>query len=161
MWFESRLKATGETAGGSLVLLENLTAPGGGPPPHVHTREDDFWHVLDGTLDIRIGDEMHAVGPGGFAYLGLELCSITVGGDPLGDTAEALLSWNVSPPDAATAAAAAGLPLTPEVIAVRSQTKDVGIALGPSVLCERTAVAPVRARSWITEECGANQGRGP
>ncbi len=34
------LKATGESTGGSLTLLENLTAPGGGPPPHVHTRED-------------------------------------------------------------------------------------------------------------------------
>jgi mannose-6-phosphate isomerase-like protein (cupin superfamily) len=58
------LKATG----GSLMLLENLTAPGGGPPPHVHTREDEFWFVLDGTFEIRIGDEVHALGPGGFAY---------------------------------------------------------------------------------------------
>jgi mannose-6-phosphate isomerase-like protein (cupin superfamily) len=63
------LKATGESAGGSLVLLENLTAPGGGPPPHVHTREDEFFYVLDGTFEIRIGDELHALGPGGFAYV--------------------------------------------------------------------------------------------
>jgi mannose-6-phosphate isomerase-like protein (cupin superfamily) len=62
------LKATGESTGGGLVLLENLTAPGGGPPLHIHTREDEFWYVLDGTFEIRIGDELHAVGPGGFAY---------------------------------------------------------------------------------------------
>jgi mannose-6-phosphate isomerase-like protein (cupin superfamily) len=62
------LKATSESTGGSLMLLENLTAPGGGPPPHVHTREDEFWYVLDGTFEIRIGDEVHALGPGGFAY---------------------------------------------------------------------------------------------
>ena len=62
-------KATGESTGGSLVLLENLTAPGGGPPPHVHTREDEFFYVLDGTFEIRIGDELHALGPGGFAYV--------------------------------------------------------------------------------------------
>ena len=62
------LKATGESTGGGLLLLENLTAPGGGPPPHIHTREDEFWYVLDGTFEIRIGDEVHAVGPGGFAY---------------------------------------------------------------------------------------------
>jgi quercetin dioxygenase-like cupin family protein len=62
------LKATGESTGGSLVLLENLTGPGGGPPPHIHTREDEFWYVLDGTFEIRIGDEVHALGPGGFAY---------------------------------------------------------------------------------------------
>jgi quercetin dioxygenase-like cupin family protein len=63
------LKATGESTGGQLVLLENLTAPGGGPPPHVHTREDEFFHVLDGTFEIRIGDDVHRAGPGGFAYV--------------------------------------------------------------------------------------------
>jgi uncharacterized RmlC-like cupin family protein len=53
------LKATGQSTGGSLVLLENLTAPGGGPPPHIHTREDEFFYVLEGTFEIRIGDEVH------------------------------------------------------------------------------------------------------
>ena len=62
------LKATGESSGGSLVLLENLTAPGGGPPPHIHTREDEFWYVLSGTFEIRIGDQVHTLGAGGFAY---------------------------------------------------------------------------------------------
>jgi quercetin dioxygenase-like cupin family protein len=64
-----RFMATGEGTGGSLVLLENLTAPGGGPPPHIHTREDEFFYVLDGTFEIRTGDEVHALGPGGFAYV--------------------------------------------------------------------------------------------
>jgi quercetin dioxygenase-like cupin family protein len=63
------LKATGESTGGGLLLLENLTAPGGGPPPHIHTYEDEFFYVLDGTFEIRIGHERHAVGPGGFAYV--------------------------------------------------------------------------------------------
>jgi quercetin dioxygenase-like cupin family protein len=62
-------KATGESTGGNLMLLENLTAPGGGPPPHVHTGEDEFFYVLDGSFEIRIGDQLHAVGPGGFAYV--------------------------------------------------------------------------------------------
>ncbi len=62
-------KATGEATGGGLVLFENLTAPGGGPPPHIHTREDEFFYVLDGTFEIRIGDELHSIAPGGFAYV--------------------------------------------------------------------------------------------
>ena len=62
-------KATGESTGGRLLLIENLTTPGGGPPPHIHTREDEFFFVLDGTFEIRIGDEVHALGPGGFAYV--------------------------------------------------------------------------------------------
>ncbi len=63
------LKAAGERTGGSLVLIENLTAPGGGPPPHVHTLEDEFFYVLDGTFEIRIGDRLHEVGAGGFAFV--------------------------------------------------------------------------------------------
>jgi quercetin dioxygenase-like cupin family protein len=63
------LKATGDSTGGRLLMLENLTAPGGGPPPHVHTREDEFFYVLDGSFEIRIGDDVHGVGPGGFAYV--------------------------------------------------------------------------------------------
>ena len=62
-------KATGATTGGQLVLLENLTAPGGGPPPHIHTREDEFFYVLDGTFQIRIGDELHELEAGGFAFV--------------------------------------------------------------------------------------------
>jgi mannose-6-phosphate isomerase-like protein (cupin superfamily) len=63
------LKATAESTDGRLAFLENLTAPGGGPPPHIHTREDEFFYVLDGSFEIRIGDEVHALGPGGFAYV--------------------------------------------------------------------------------------------
>src|SRR5919106_1464344 len=62
------LKATGATTGGHPGLLRNLTAPGGGPPPHMHTREDEFFFVLDGTFEVRIGDEIHTLGPGGYAY---------------------------------------------------------------------------------------------
>lgn len=62
------LKATGETTGGSLVVLENLTAPGGGPPPHLHEVEDEFWYVLDGRFEIVVADEVHTLGPGGFAF---------------------------------------------------------------------------------------------
>ena len=61
------LKATGATTGGRLALLENLTAPGGGPPPHVHTGEDEFFFVLDGRFEVRIGEEVQVLGPGGFA----------------------------------------------------------------------------------------------
>ena len=62
-------KSTGESTGGRLLLFENLTVPGGGPPPHIHTREDEFFFVLDGTFEIRIGDELHTLGPGGHAYV--------------------------------------------------------------------------------------------
>ena len=63
------VKASGELTGGTLVLLESLVPPGGGPPPHIHTREDEFLYVLAGRLDVTIGDQLHALAPGGFAYV--------------------------------------------------------------------------------------------
>jgi hypothetical protein len=54
--------------------------------------------------------------------LGQGLDMITLRADPLGDTIEAVLSWNRPPPVPRTAAPAAGLPLTPEVSAVQSHT---------------------------------------
>lgn len=71
IWFVAdtlTLKATATSTDRSFTVVECLTAPGGGPPPHVHSREDEFWYVLEGTFEIRIGNVVHAVGPGGFAY---------------------------------------------------------------------------------------------
>ena len=62
------LKAAGADTMGGYACFEAETRPGGGPPPHIHHREDEFWYVIDGTFEIRIGDEVHALGPGGFAY---------------------------------------------------------------------------------------------
>jgi quercetin dioxygenase-like cupin family protein len=63
------LTATAESTGGNLTFLENVTAPGGGPPPHVHSGEDEFFYVLDGIFEIRIGDDVHALTAGGFAFV--------------------------------------------------------------------------------------------
>lgn len=46
-------KATAETAGGALTVIEVEAAPGGGPPPHVHEREDESFYVL---AEILLGD---------------------------------------------------------------------------------------------------------
>jgi mannose-6-phosphate isomerase-like protein (cupin superfamily) len=48
IWFVAdtlTLKATAASTGKSFTVVECLTSPGGGPPPHVHTREDEFWYV--------------------------------------------------------------------------------------------------------------------
>lgn len=63
------VKAGAGSTGGALTLVENLTAPGGGPPPHLHRNEDEFFYVLEGSFEIQIGDELHSLGPGGFAFV--------------------------------------------------------------------------------------------
>lgn len=58
--------------------------------------------------------------------LGRDLRSITLRGNRLGDTVEAVLDWKGSPPAPRAAALMAGLPLTPEVI--RVQARELAVA---------------------------------
>jgi hypothetical protein len=50
-------------------LLEDLAAPGGGPPLHVHTREDEAFYLLDGELAVTCGDRTFSALPGSFVFL--------------------------------------------------------------------------------------------
>ena len=61
------VKASGRSTGGSLTLIE--VAIDGGPPRHTHTREDESFYVLTGTLDVECGDDRFQAGPGSFVFL--------------------------------------------------------------------------------------------
>ena len=41
---------TGKQTGGNYFLLEALIPPGGGPSPHIQTREDEGFYMLEGEL---------------------------------------------------------------------------------------------------------------
>lgn len=45
----------GEATGGSLAYFLDETDPGGGPPLHVHRREDEVFHVLEGRYEFTVG----------------------------------------------------------------------------------------------------------
>jgi quercetin dioxygenase-like cupin family protein len=62
-------KATAAQTGGSLMAVEVLAAPGGGPPPHVHAGEDELWYVLDGEFEILMGEETMRASAGAFAFV--------------------------------------------------------------------------------------------
>jgi quercetin dioxygenase-like cupin family protein len=57
---------TGEESGGAYFAMEALVPPGGGPPLHVHTREDETFYLLEGELEFRFGDETVAARGGDF-----------------------------------------------------------------------------------------------
>lgn len=57
---------TGEESGGAYFAMEALVPPGGGPPPHVHTREDETFYVLEGSIEFLLGDDLRTAGPGDF-----------------------------------------------------------------------------------------------
>jgi quercetin dioxygenase-like cupin family protein len=62
-------KVTGEDTAGALDYFIVEVAPHGGPPLHVHHRQEETIHVLEGRFKVRIGDELFELDEGGFAYL--------------------------------------------------------------------------------------------
>jgi oxalate decarboxylase/phosphoglucose isomerase-like protein (cupin superfamily) len=46
--------------------MEALVPPGGGPPPHIHTREDETFYLLEGEVEFLLGEETITAGPGDF-----------------------------------------------------------------------------------------------
>ena len=47
-----------------ISVLESSAAYGDSPPLHVHHREDEVFHVLEGELLIRVGDSETRIGAG-------------------------------------------------------------------------------------------------
>jgi quercetin dioxygenase-like cupin family protein len=61
------LKASQRSTDGALTVFE--TSVGAGPPLHVHDREDECFHVLDGELSIRCGCDAFGAAAGSFVFL--------------------------------------------------------------------------------------------
>src|ERR1051326_2491560 len=61
------VKASIASTVGGFTLIESHTA--GGAPWHVHTREDEYFYVVEGEITVWCGkDEFHA-GPRSFVFL--------------------------------------------------------------------------------------------
>ncbi len=64
-----RFLATGDETDGKYALWEAIVPPGGGPPPHVHSREQEVFYILEGEITFQIGDRKLVAGPGMFANM--------------------------------------------------------------------------------------------
>ena len=64
-----RFLATGLDTNGKYALWEAIGPPGGGPPPHVHSREEEGFYILEGEISIFVGDKRLVAGPGMFANM--------------------------------------------------------------------------------------------
>ncbi len=64
-----RFLATGEDTNGKYALCEAIVPPGGGPPPHVHSREEEGFSVLEGEITFHVGGERIVAGAGTFANM--------------------------------------------------------------------------------------------
>lgn len=64
-----RFLATGEDTNGRYALWEALVPPGGGPPPHVHSREEEGFYVLEGEITFTVNGERVVAPAGTFANM--------------------------------------------------------------------------------------------
>src|SRR5262249_57472549 len=64
-----RFLAVGEDTDGRYALWEAIVPPGGGPPLHVHSREEEGFYVLEGEITFIIGDKRLVASAGMFANM--------------------------------------------------------------------------------------------
>ena len=58
----------GADTGGAYAVQQQATQPGGGPPLHRHSREDEGFCVLEGEYEFRVGEQTLRAGPGTFVF---------------------------------------------------------------------------------------------
>lgn len=89
------IRLHGRDTGGVVSAVESHDVPDGGPPPHIHHREDELFQVLEGEYEWTVGGTTFIAGPGatvfaprgiphGYRYLGRSpgrlMCVITPAG---------------------------------------------------------------------------------
>ena len=62
------IKLTGEDTNGQYTLIEQNNEPGIGIPPHVHENEDEVFQVLEGKVEMSVGDKMTTLNAGDIIF---------------------------------------------------------------------------------------------
>jgi len=67
LWFLDtlvRVRVSHREGADRISILEHLAPHGDSPPLHIHHTEDEAFHVIEGTLQLRVGVEDQTVGSG-------------------------------------------------------------------------------------------------
>lgn len=64
-----RLLARRDETDAAYALIEAVVPPGGGPPAHTHSREEEGFYLLQGELTFYSDGERFVAGPGAFVHL--------------------------------------------------------------------------------------------
>jgi quercetin dioxygenase-like cupin family protein len=71
IWFLGTLamiRAAADTTAGRVSVIEHLSPPGSGSPLHVHSREDEWFYVIEGELTFWVGGKVIEAPAGSFVY---------------------------------------------------------------------------------------------
>jgi len=64
-----RFLATSAETAGAFALIEGIAPPQSGVPLHLHTREDETFFILEGSLEVRCGDSAVTLNKSSMAFL--------------------------------------------------------------------------------------------
>ena len=64
-----RFLATGKETGGRYAQIDAIVPPGGGPPPHIHSREAESFFVIEGEITFRVDGQTIVAPAGAFAHM--------------------------------------------------------------------------------------------
>lgn len=62
------IKLTGKDTNGQYTLIEQNNEPEDSIPPHVHENEDEVFQVLEGIIEMKIGDEKSILNAGDLVF---------------------------------------------------------------------------------------------
>ena len=65
---QQTFKLTSEDTNGLFTLIEEVNPPGTMIPPHIHTNEDEIFKVLEGELEVTVGDQTTILKAGDLAF---------------------------------------------------------------------------------------------
>lgn len=64
-----RFLATGDETNGKYAMWEAIVPSGGGPPPHIHSREEEAFYILEGEITFTVNEEKIVAKAGTFANM--------------------------------------------------------------------------------------------
>ena len=64
-----RFMATSEDTNGKYAMCEAIVQPSGGTPPHIHSREEEAFFILEGEIAFYLGEERLVARAGMFANM--------------------------------------------------------------------------------------------
>jgi len=65
----SRIKATAESTGGALTLMEIHGPKGMAVPLHTHEHEEEAWYLVEGEVTFQVGEQVIEASTGAFAFV--------------------------------------------------------------------------------------------